>query len=148
MRDRLLHQLIDAQPGHLIRRAHQRSTAVFMDETREFDITPPQYVALVTIGQNPGIDATRLSEQVAFDRATIGSILDRLEKKGLVLRKPHSSDRRTKENFLTPAGKRMIETLAEVMPRVATRTLKRLKPAEQKQLMTLLARLVEPDSDD
>jgi len=67
--------------GHLIRRAHQISTAYFLEECGG-DLTAVQYAALVTIGAHPGIDATRPSEIIYFDRSTIGDVLDRMEGKG------------------------------------------------------------------
>ena len=69
-------------PGHLIRRAHQISTAYFL-EACGGDLTAVQYAALVTIGAPPGIDATRLSEIIYFDRSTIGDVLDRMVFLGL-----------------------------------------------------------------
>ncbi len=73
-------------PGHLIRRVHQVSTAYFAEECGG-DLTAVQYAALVAIGAHPGIDATRLSEIIYFDRSTIGDVLDRMEGKGWILRR-------------------------------------------------------------
>jgi len=68
-------------PGHLVRRVHQVATAYFAEECGA-DLTAVQYAALVAIGAHPGIDATRLSEIIFFDRSTIGDVLDRMEGKG------------------------------------------------------------------
>ena len=141
MRENPLHS-IDTQPGHLIRRVHQRSTAIFMEESREFDVTPPQYAALAVIDRNPGVDGATLSDLVAFDRATVGSILERLEKKGLVIRKPHATDGRAKVNFVTVAGKRTLAKISGVMPAVAEKTLHGLTADEQGLLLSLLQRIV------
>ena len=67
------------QPGHLIRRAQQIAVALFIEECAEFDLTPVQYAALVADQEHPGIDATRLSALIAFDRSTLGNVLERLE---------------------------------------------------------------------
>jgi len=67
------------QPGHLIRRAQQIAVAIFIEECAAFDLTPVQYAAMVAIQENEGIDATRLSAQIAFDRSTLGNVLERLE---------------------------------------------------------------------
>ncbi|HEV3161923.1 MAG TPA: hypothetical protein VGZ89_18345, partial [Xanthobacteraceae bacterium] len=55
-------------PGHLIRRLHQISFALFLDQARAFGVTPVQYAALVAINSNPGIDQTALCNIIAFDR--------------------------------------------------------------------------------
>ncbi len=93
------------KPGHLIRRAQQIAVAIFIEECAAFDITPVQYAALVAIRENPGIDATRLSALVAFDRSTLGNVLERLETKGVVKRRAGKEDRRVKALALTQVGR-------------------------------------------
>ena len=66
-----------AKPGHLFRRMQQIAVAIFMEECAEFELAPVQYAALVTVREHPGIDATRLSAVIAFDRSTIGDVLER-----------------------------------------------------------------------
>ena len=83
-------------PGHCIRRAQQVSSACFSNELAEFDLTSVQMVALVAIADQPGIDATRLAEIIDFDRATIGGVVDRLERKGLIRRTVSPRDKRSK----------------------------------------------------
>src|SRR5688572_32123069 len=96
-------------PGHLLRRANQVSTAIFTDEMSEMDLTSVQLVALIAIADQPGLDATRLSEVIDFDKATIGGVIERLERKGLVARRLSTSDKRIKRLQITPAGRAMID---------------------------------------
>ena len=76
------------KPGYLFRRMQQIAVSIFVEECREFDLTPVQYAALIAIRTHPGIDATRLSLVIAFDRSTLGSVIERLEAKGLIARRP------------------------------------------------------------
>src|SRR6202453_1058220 len=75
-------------PGYLFRRMQQIAVAIFIEECKAFDLTPVQYAALIAIRTHPGIDATRLSAVIAFDRSTLGSVIERLEAKDYVERKP------------------------------------------------------------
>ena len=75
-------------PGYLFRRMQQIAVAIFMEESRAHDLTPVQFAALVAIQTHPGIDATRLSAVIAFDRSTLGNVIERLETKGYIERKP------------------------------------------------------------
>src|SRR6187402_3607201 len=77
-----------AAPGYLFRRMQQIAVSIFMEECKAFDLTPVQYAALIAIHTHPGIDATRLSAVIAFDRSTLGSVIERLEAKDFVERKP------------------------------------------------------------
>src|SRR6201997_5878549 len=88
-------------PGYLFRRMQQIAVALFVEECSDFDLTPVQYAALVAIHTHPGIDATRLSAVIAFDRSTLGNVIERLEAKDLVQRKPRSDDRRLQLLYLT-----------------------------------------------
>jgi MarR family transcriptional regulator, lower aerobic nicotinate degradation pathway regulator len=129
-------------PGHLIRRAHQVSTAYFSEECGS-DLTAVQYAALVAIGAHPSIDATRLSEIIFFDRSTIGDVLDRLEGKGWILRESTPNDRRLKLLELSPAGREVLQRVEPGIHRVQERLLAGLTSAEGKTLIRLLAKMAD-----
>jgi len=74
---------IFSRPGHLIRRLQQIAVAIFMAETKRFNITPVQYSAILAIEHHPGIDQTALCNIIAYDRSTIGDVVTRLERKKL-----------------------------------------------------------------
>ena len=96
--------IFEQAPGHLIRRAHQISVAVFADEVGAHAVTPVQFAILNLLLGQPGIDQITLAQGVAFDAATIGSVIGRLEKKGWLRRQPDVADRRRKLLWLTPEG--------------------------------------------
>jgi DNA-binding MarR family transcriptional regulator len=100
------------KPGHLIRRAQQIAVAL-MEECAPVDITPVQYAALIAVRENPDLNAIRLSALVAFDRSTLGNVLERLEAKGLIERAASPRDKRVKVLRLTREG---AGTLREVEP--------------------------------
>src|SRR5471032_8619 len=97
-----------AKPGYLFRRMQQIAVSIFMEECGDFDLTPVQYAALVAIRTHPGIDATRLSAVIAFDRSTLGSVIERLEAKAYIERKPGPGDKRVKLLHLTRSEERRV----------------------------------------
>lgn len=131
--------------GHHIRRLNQISTAVFLDrmERESFDITPVQYAALATIEMQPGIDQATLAGAIAHDRATIGGVIDRLERKGLVLRRTNAKDRRAKALGLSAEGKRMLEDLRPIVLALQADILTGLDESEREQFLTLLKKLTD-----
>jgi len=131
------------KPGYLFRRMQQIAVAIFMEECRAFELTPVQYAALVAIQTHPGIDATRLSAVIAFDRSTLGSVIERIEAKGLVERKPSPDDKRIKLLYLTRPGAALLREIVPAVDRAQVRMLEPLKPAERKTLMALLSQLVD-----
>ena len=129
-------------PGHLIRRAHQVAVAVFMEETGEHDVTPVQFAILNALIDDPGEDQVTLAGKVAFDAATFGSVIGRLETKGWVRREPDAADRRRKLLWVTAEGEAAALAMKRAVTRAQRRILGPLQPDEQEQLIVLLGKLV------
>lgn len=136
-------EVIYEMPGHLIRRAQQISTALFTEECARYDLTSVQYAALHTIDLHPGIDATRLSALIAFDRSTIGDVLDRMDQKGWISRKPAVSDRRIKTIDLSDAGRTLLRRVERSVRLVQQRILAPLAPADRDRFVMLLRQLAD-----
>jgi len=134
-------------PGYLFRRMQQIAVAIFVEECRAYDLTPVQYAALVAIRTHPGIDATRLSAVIAFDRSTLGSVIERLETKAYIERKPAREDKRVKLLHLTKAGAALLREIIPSVDRAQARMLQPLKPAERKTLMALMTQLVDLNNE-
>src|SRR6266481_3219031 len=102
-------------PGYLFRRMQQIAVSIFIEECKAHDLTPVQYAALIAIHTHPGIDATRLSAVIAFDRSTLGNVIERLETKRHLERKPSRGDKRIKLLYQTRSGAAL---LRDSMPSV------------------------------
>ncbi|MHC4045106.1 MarR family winged helix-turn-helix transcriptional regulator [Bradyrhizobium sp. 23AC] len=136
-----------AAPGYLFRRMQQIAVSIFMEECKTFDLTPVQYAALIAIHTHPGIDATRLSAVIAFDRSTLGSVIERLQAKDYVERKPAPEDKRIKLLHLTKSGAAILREIIPAVERAQARMLEPLKPADRKELMGLLVQLVDLNNE-
>jgi DNA-binding MarR family transcriptional regulator len=134
-------------PGYLFRRMQQIAVSIFVEECRAYDLTPVQFAALVAIHTHPGIDATRLSAVIAFDRSTLGNVIERLEAKRYVERKPAREDKRVKLLYLTRPGAALLRDIMPSVDRAQARMLQPLKPADRKTLMALLAQLVDLNNE-
>jgi MarR family transcriptional regulator, lower aerobic nicotinate degradation pathway regulator len=136
-----------SKPGYLFRRMQQIAVAIFVEECRAFDLTPVQYAALVAIRTHPGIDATRLSAVIAFDRSTLGNVIERLEAKAWVERKPSRDDKRIKLLTLTKAGAALLRGIMPSVDRAQARMLQPLKPGDRRTLMALMTQLVDLNNE-
>jgi DNA-binding MarR family transcriptional regulator len=134
-------------PGHQIRRAHQLSIALFMEETAGFDVTPVQFAILNALMDDPGEDQITLAGRVAFDAATSGSVIGRLESKGWVRREADPADRRRKLLWVTPEGQKVALQMKRAVSKVQTRLLGPLDAAERQQLGALLGKLIAGHED-
>jgi DNA-binding MarR family transcriptional regulator len=134
-------------PGYLFRRMQQIAVSIFVEECRTFDLTPVQYASLIAIHTHPGIDATRLSAVIAFDRSTLGNVVERLQAKGLIERKPDSEDKRVKLLTITKQGAALLREIMPAVDRAQARMLQPLKPSDRKMLMALLGQLVDLNNE-
>jgi DNA-binding MarR family transcriptional regulator len=85
-----------------------------------------------------------LARRLHYDPSNINALADSLEARGLVERRPDASDRRFRLLALTPEGDRLRTTLEANLAQPPS-FLDRLTPAEQKQLLALLAKIFETD---
>lgn len=125
--------------GHLIRRLHQQSMQIFQAQTQAagFDLTSVQFAALDAIARRPGIDQASLSATISFDRATIGGVIDRLERKGLVQRVISAQDRRARQLNLTPDGEQLLTACQPVVMALQADILATLSPEEREIFASL-----------
>ena len=135
--------------GHLIRRLHQISTQVFSSHLREvgFDLTPVQFAAMDAIAAHPGIDQAGVAAKIAYDRATIGGVIDRLDQKGLVLRSVSKKDRRARELRLTEKGRQVFDEILPVVTALQDDILPGLTPAERTSFLALAEKAVANASE-
>ena len=125
--------------GHLIRRINQISVSLFQDRMRAegLDLTPVQFAALTTLRAHPGIDQARLAGMIAYDRATIGGVIDRLEAKHLVARQISARDRRAREVRLTDAGATLLDRITPTVRQLQSDIVVGLDDAERAQFLAL-----------
>ncbi len=134
---------IYAMPGHLIRRLNQISVALFSDRiTRAgLSLTPVQYAVLCGIRANPGIDQATLAGLVAYDRATLGKVIDRLEGRALVRRTTSPADRRAKTLSLRRAGQSLLAAADPHVRAMQPDILAGLEVQERELFLAMLTRI-------
>ena len=146
-KDNVTMDAVYTAPGYLFRRMQQIAVAIFIEECKDFDLTPVQYAALIAIRTHPGIDATRLSAVIAFDRSTLGNVIERLEVKAYIARRPAREDKRVKLLYLTRSGASLLRKVMPSVDRAQARMLLPLKAADRKSLMALLSQLVDLNNE-
>lgn len=75
------------------------------------DLSEGRLAALLAVSAEPGITPRTLSNRIEVTSATVTGLLDRLERDGLIARKPHANDRRTHTLVTTAAGEQLIAAL-------------------------------------
>jgi len=91
-------------PAHLLRRCHQRATDLYTAEVGDNGLTPRQFVVLLTVHQNPGLNQTDLASLTGIDRSTVADMVARLVRRGFLRHRRPVHDRRSKVLSLTDSG--------------------------------------------
>jgi DNA-binding MarR family transcriptional regulator len=108
----------------------------------ELELSPAQCHVLHLIEPDQPMPMKRLAETLSCDASNVTGLVDRLESRGLVRRRPSDSDRRVKVLQLTATGIRLRAVLVDRMT-APPATLERLSPREQRELVRILKRLLE-----
>src|SRR5438477_6962188 len=93
----------------LLRRAWYGLNQAFRRRIAHLDITPDQFTVMRTLLENEGIRQRELTELMSSDPNTVASLLERMEKAGLIRREEHRKDRRAHQLALKPLGRRRYE---------------------------------------
>jgi len=80
---------------------------------RAFGMTRAQWMILVRLERLPGMSQNELAAQIEVEPITVGRLVDRLESRGFVERRPDASDRRIWRLHLSPAATPMLEEIAK-----------------------------------
>ena len=132
--------VLERQVGFVMRRALQRHIAIFSALIPE--MTPTQFAALAKLCELGQASQNELGRLTSMDVATIKGVVDRLRSRDLISSAPLESDRRRLMLAPTRKGRALYRKYAAQAAEVTRQTLAPLDPDEQRQLMTLLERLI------
>lgn len=133
-------------PGHMLRRCHQIAVAIFLDECRDSELTPLQFVTLTALMNHGGLDKATIGGVVALDRTTVAVVVRNLEERRLVTCRPSEHDRRSKTIEITEAGRALAASLQGVVDRSQTRILAPLSAEEREELLRLLTKMASKNN--
>ena len=108
----------------------------------DLQLSPAQCHVLHLIEPDRPVPMGQLAETLACDASNVTGLVDRLESRGLVRRRPSAADRRVKVLVLTQTGTRLRALLVDRMT-APPAAFERLSPREQRTLVRILSRLVE-----
>jgi MarR family transcriptional regulator, organic hydroperoxide resistance regulator len=114
----------------------------FMALASEYELSPPQLGALKALHPNHPIAMSELADILGCDNSNVTGIVDRLEYRGLVERRPAEYDRRVKLLVLTNAGEELRAELGDRL-HAPPAELARLGAEDQRALRDILARALE-----
>lgn len=107
------------------------------------NLTPEQWVVLDLLNNCNGLSQSDLAEQSFKDAPSISRIIDTLVKKGYVQRKAAANDRRKFEIFLTPEGRKTVETLLPIVNDLRARSWQHLSSKDYEEFLRIMNQVFE-----
>jgi len=132
---------LEAQVGHLLRRAYQRHLALFQGIMGEDGPTSMQFAALVTLWQRGPLSQNLLGRLLAMDPPTVKGVVARLMARGLVTREKDAADARLLRIALTASALEALPGWVEKARSITAATLAPLASQDAARLVRLLRRL-------
>jgi DNA-binding MarR family transcriptional regulator len=134
----LMFEELDGLLGYRMRRAQGAMHRHYMASVAGLDLTQKQTATMWLINSNPGVSQVTIANALGMDRATMMSVTDRLEERGLLIRKRSAVDRRRQELYLTPAGLSMLRKVKTRISAHEGRFKALFTPAELAALLSAL----------
>ncbi|QHT55929.1 winged helix-turn-helix transcriptional regulator [Cellulomonas sp. H30R-01] len=138
-----------ALPTWLLNQAARRASGVVAERMRAAGSHRSHYAMLAALDERGALSQADLGRLVGLDRSDVAGAVADLLAAGVVDRRPDPDDRRRNSVALTPAGRRRLAELHDVVLAAQDDVLAPLDPDERAQLLRLLARLAgAPLPDD
>ncbi len=110
---------------------------------KETGLTSPQVIVLQEIASNDGIMVKDIAQHINLSSATVTSILDRLEKRQLVVRERSIVDKRKVGLHLTEQGKMILEDAPKPLQEHFITRFEKLEDWEQTQMLSTMQRIAQ-----
>jgi len=129
--------------GYRLRRAQIRFFYDFEKTMGGVQISPGQFGVITLIAANPGLSQSALARAVGIERSTMVAVIDVLESRSLVERRPSPVDGRSYALVLSSKGTNMFEQLKPMVLEHEKRVAANLNPEERFQLLRILSKLTD-----
>lgn len=139
--DHDLGPVLSGRLGYLLKRAHLRLADLHEDVLAPFGVSDRELGILMLLAGREPESQQQLAHRLGIDRTTMVALIDALEAKQLVARRPDPSDRRRNVIALTDAGQQVRRDATKASDEAERRLLEDLDDAEAAQFRDLLRRI-------
>jgi len=133
----------DPQLPPLLRKCWMRLNALFQKRVAKVGLTPDQYIALRWLNEFPegSVNQTTLKKLMFTDPNNITGLMGRMEKLGLLERRPDASDRRKKLLYCTAKGQDLFCKAKVIANQLEEEVLSVLTNEERTEFLGLLGQI-------
>jgi DNA-binding MarR family transcriptional regulator len=134
---------VEESVGYLLKRSQTKLSKAVDIELTQYEITSVQGGILMMLASGRYSTAAELAREMYIDSASMTRMIDRLEKRGLIVRMPRGDDRRIINLQLTEEGRSLAGRLPACYTHVLNQNFAEFTPEEVTTLKTLLRKLLD-----
>ncbi|MBK81827.1 MAG: transcriptional regulator [Gammaproteobacteria bacterium] len=131
----------EQDPGFLIADVARLLRAAFERQISETGLTRTQWQALVYLIRQEGLTQTELAQRLDIGKATVGGVIDRLARAGLVERRDDPIDRRANRVYVTDAARRLVPLTCSKAAELYDEVFGDLPPRQREHMLAALQRV-------
>lgn len=105
-------------------------------------LTQAQWKVILALNIFAGLSQKELAEKIYLDGSTLVPIIDRMEKSGLVERKPDPNDRRNNRIFLTKKSESTVDSITDIILQLRKEIYKDISQSKQETVRTILKKII------
>ncbi len=124
-----------------LRRVMRATELSSLSLAKKSGLTPTQLIALQVIAVTPDATPSFLSAKTTLSQATITTVLDKLEKRGMITRQRDDADKRRLYLRITDEGRQTIATAPDILQIQFQRNFQQLEDWEQSMIVTAFQRV-------
>ncbi|HYQ11653.1 MAG TPA: MarR family transcriptional regulator [Gaiellaceae bacterium] len=113
----------------------------FHEVLRPLELEPGEFALLRAVAASDGEAQHALAERLHISPSWMVAVVDELEKRGLLERRPHARDRRVRNLHLTAAGKKLLKQAERQAEQFDREVAEQLGEADRERLLDLLDRV-------
>ncbi|MES1979060.1 MAG: MarR family winged helix-turn-helix transcriptional regulator [Pseudomonadota bacterium] len=132
---------LESLVGYNARRAVLQIIELFISRMTDHDMRPVQFSVMSLIARNPGITSRQLCDVLGMMSSNLVAMVRSLEKRKLIIRKPHPNDGRATGLHPTRAGTALVHVGEQTISALEIEATSGLTSAERKTLIRLLKKI-------
>lgn len=141
-KDKYIPPYSDHSAGAAIAHAARLMSQTLAEAQQDLNIAPAQYRILTELWKYGGLTQRDLVARLDIEQSTIGNTLSRMERDGLIQRKPHPTDGRAQIIGLTARARKLKEPAMAIGAKINNVALSGFSAAEKAQFREFMNRII------
>ena len=122
----------------IMAKSYQKLQGEFKKLLEPYGLTTLQFLTIALLSKEQDLSAADICERLLIDKSTLSGVLERLEEKGLIVKRPDQNDRRALSISMSESGLNIAGQLSQIPETINEKAMKSMSSEERLLLKRLL----------